>query len=156
MSVISKLVEIQAELKVPKNQFNKFGGYSYRSAEDIQEAAKPVLSARQCALTLDDSVVMVGNRYYIKAVATLHDAESGESFSTSAQARESEVKKGMDDSQITGSASSYARKYALSGLFALDDGKDSDYTNHGDEGQQPQQKPQYAQPQQWATAPRRR
>jgi hypothetical protein len=156
MSVISKLALIQGELKAPKGQYNKFGGYSYRSAEDILEAVKPVLAAHECAVTITDEISPVGARYYIKATVTLHDVETGESVSTSAFAREAETKKGMDESQITGSASSYARKYAMNGLFAIDDTKDSDYTNHGDEGQQPQQQPQYAQPQQWATAPRRR
>jgi len=119
-----KLIKIQTELKAPKNQFNKFGGYSYRSCNDIMEALKPLLQANQVSILLNDELVMIGNRYYIKATASLQDDK--EKITTTAYARESETKKGMDESQITGSASSYARKYALNGLFAIDDVKDAD------------------------------
>lgn len=116
------LSEIQQKLKVPKSQFNKFANFNYRSLEDIQEAIKPLLNG--AVLTLEDEIVMIGDRYYVKATAkiTLND----ENIITTAYAREAETKKGMDDSQITGSASSYARKYALNGLFAIDDSRDAD------------------------------
>lgn len=128
---MKELIIIQAELKAPKNQENKFGGYRYRSAEDILEAAKKVLNKVGCYLTISDTVEMVGNRIYIVATATLTNSE-GQSISTRAYAREEESKKGMDAAQITGSASSYARKYALNGLFCIDDTKDPDATNtHG-------------------------
>jgi hypothetical protein len=127
------LVKIQAELKAPKNQTNAFGKYKYRSAEDIVEAVKPILNKYGTALVISDEVVQVGDRIYVKATATLLDG-TDESISVSGFAREEEVKKGMDSAQITGSASSYARKYALNGLFAIDDTKDSDATNnHQDE-----------------------
>jgi hypothetical protein len=128
-----KLVKIQAELKAPKNQVNSFGKYKYRSAEDIIEAVKPILNKYETALIVSDEVVQVGDRIYIKATATLLDLMDF-NISVSGWAREEEVKKGMDAAQITGSASSYARKYALNGLFAIDDTKDSDATNdHKDE-----------------------
>ena len=127
------LVKIQAELKAPKNQTNNFGKYKYRSAEDIIEAVKPILNKYATALVVSDEVVQVGDRIYIKATATLLD-DSDDHISVNGWAREEEVKKGMDAAQITGSASSYARKYALNGLFAIDDTKDSDATNeHKDE-----------------------
>jgi len=122
---MKELIYIQSELKAPKNQFNKFGNYKYRSCEDILEALKPVLKANKCFVTISDDISQVGERYYIKATATITNSE-GQSLSTTALARESLNKKGMDDSQITGSASSYARKYALNGLFAIDDNKDID------------------------------
>jgi hypothetical protein len=124
--VLKKLCIIQAELKAPKNQFNKFGGYKYRSCEDILEAAKPLCNKHGCTLTVGDKLENIGNRYYIAATATLYENESGESISNTAYAREEESKKGMDGSQITGTASSYARKYALNGLFCIDDAKDAD------------------------------
>lgn len=128
----TKLAKIQSTLKAPKSQYNKFGNYNYRSAEDILEAVKPILAQNGCVLTLSDDIVMIGERFYIKATATLSDGS--DSISTSAWAREDESKKGMDGAQITGSASSYARKYALNGLFCIDDTKDSDATNtHGKE-----------------------
>ena len=108
--VLKKLCIIQAELKAPKNQFNKFGGYKYRSCEDILEAAKPLCNKHGCTLTVGDKLENIGNRYYIAATATLYENESGESISNTAYAREEESKKGMDGSQITGTASSYARK----------------------------------------------
>jgi hypothetical protein len=127
------LVKIQAELKAPKGQFNAFGKYKYRNAEDIIEAVKPILNKYGTALVISDEVLEVGDRIYIKATATLLDGTDN-SISVSGWAREEEVKKGMDAAQITGSTSSYARKYALNGLFAIDDTKDSDSTNqHKDE-----------------------
>lgn len=125
-----KLSEIQKELKAPKNQFNSFGGYNYRSCEDILEAVKPLLG--DCILTISDDIICVGDRIYVKATATLADKE-GE-ISTTAFAREPESRKGSDASQLTGASSSYARKYALAGLLLLDDQKDPDSTNtHGNE-----------------------
>lgn len=129
MSVYKKLLNIQSKLKAPKNQYNSFGKYSYRSCEDILEGLKPLLKESNATLIIDDEIVNVGDRFYIKATAKLIDIESGEYISTSAYAREDETKKGMDKAQVTGSASSYARKYALNGLFAIDDTKDSDATN---------------------------
>lgn len=127
------LVKIQAELKAPKGQTNNFGKYKYRSAEDIIEAVKPILNKYGTALVITDEVIQVGDRIYIKATATLLD-DTDLAISVSGWAREEEVKKGMDAAQITGSASSYARKYALNGLFAIDDTKDADATNeHQDE-----------------------
>lgn len=121
---MKELIEIQKELKAPKGQYNSFGKYNYRSAEDILEAVKPLCCAKGCLLTLSDEVVPVGNRIYVKATASIRN----ENFhvSVTAYAREEEDKKGMDGSQITGTASSYARKYALNGLFCIDDTKDAD------------------------------
>lgn len=130
-----KLMNIQAELNAPKNQYNKFGGYAYRSCEDIYNAVKPLLKKYGCVLTLNDEVVMIGDRYYVKATATLKSADikqAGFEISNTAYAREEETKKGMDGSQITGASSSYARKYALNGLFLIDDVRDSDATNTHD------------------------
>ena len=130
-----KLVKIQAELKAPKNQVNSFGKYKYRSAEDIIEAVKPILFKYQTALLISDEIVQVADRVYVKATAMLID-ETNEELPVKVYgwAREEEVKKGMDAAQITGSASSYARKYALNGLFAIDDTRDADSTNeHKDE-----------------------
>lgn len=118
------LGEVQFKLKAPKGQVNSFGHYNYRSCEDILEAVKPLLHEAGLALTLSDDVVAVGNRIYVKATATVTDGT--DSVSNTAFARESETKKGMDDSQITGTASSYARKYALNGLFCIDDTRDAD------------------------------
>ena len=127
------LVKIQAELKAPKNQLNSFGKYKYRSAEDIIEAVKPILNKYGVALVVSDEVVQVGDRIYIKATATLLDGLN-DSISVCGWAREEESKKGMDSAQLTGSTASYAKKYALSNLFAIDDTKDSDATNeHKDE-----------------------
>lgn len=125
--IYETLQQIQTELKAPKGQYNSFGKYKYRSCEDILEAVKPILAKYKASITLSDELVYIGNRYYIKATATL-DTEEGEVFTT-AYAREEEEKKGMDGSQITGTASSYARKYSLNGLLAIDDTKDSDATN---------------------------
>ena len=124
--VLKKLLEIQVELKAPKNQYNSFGNYSYRSCEDILEAVKPLCKKHGCVLTLSDTVKQIGDRYYIEATAMLFDAESAEMISATASAREPQTKKGSDESQITGAASSYARKYALNGLFDIDDTKDAD------------------------------
>ena len=121
-----RIVNAQNELKAPKGQYNSFGRYKYRSAEDILEAVKPVNAKYGLTLAISDSVEMVGDRIYIKASATLNDAYSGDSLTVSAFAREQSSKKGMDESQITGSASSYARKYALNGLYLIDDTKDAD------------------------------
>jgi hypothetical protein len=126
MSIQEKLMRIQTEIKAPKNLLNKFGGYRYRNAEGICEAVKPYLQKEKCALVLKDEIIAVGDRIYVKAIATLLDCETDETFEATAYARESLAKKGMDDSQITGTASSYARKYALNGLLLLDDTKDED------------------------------
>lgn len=123
---MKELFNIQQELKAPKDQKNDFGGYKYRSCESILEAVKPLLKNNNCILTINDELVQVGDRYYIKATATLTELKDGKSISNSAYAREEETKKGMDASQITGATSSYARKYALNGLFAIDDNKDAD------------------------------
>lgn len=128
------LREIQLQLKAPKSQYNSFGKYAYRSAEDILESVKPLLAATNCTLTLSDEAMLIGQRYYIKAIAVLSNGKN--EIVTTAYAREEETKKGMDGSQITGTASSYARKYALNGLFAIDDNKDSDYLNTGNQRQQ--------------------
>ena len=121
---MKELIAIQSELKAPKGQYNSFGKYKYRSAEDILEAVKPLLAKNGCTLTLSDELELIGDRYYIKATATLRG--ENESESVTAYAREEAEKKGMDGSQITGTASSYARKYALNGLFCIDDTKDAD------------------------------
>ena len=123
--MIKKLIEIQSALKAPKGQKNTFGNYSYRSAEDILNAVKPLLSQHELAILIADEIVMIGERIYVKATARLLDADNN-SLTTTAYARETLTKKGMDESQITGSASSYARKYALNGMFAIDDTKDAD------------------------------
>ena len=141
---MKELIAIQSELKAPKSQFNKFGGYKYRKAEDILEAVKPLLNKKECTLTITDDIVMVGNRIYVKATATIKN-EKGECETTNGWAREEESKKGMDGSQITGASSSYARKYALNGLFAIDDNADSDTTNDG-QHQAAQQQTQTQQP----------
>lgn len=126
MNVYEKLLEVQTKLKAPKGQFNSFGNYSYRSCEDIQEAVKPFLGEFKAILVVGDELELIGDRYYIKSTASFIDCESGDKVSNTSFAREELAKKGMDSSQITGSTSSYARKYALNGLFALDDTKDAD------------------------------
>ena len=135
---MKELIAIQSELKAPKSQFNKFGGYKYRKAEDILEAVKPLLTKQKCTLIITDDVVLIGNRIYVKATATIKN-EKGECETTNGWAREEETKKGMDGSQITGASSSYARKYALNGLFAIDDNADSDTTNDGQHQEAQQQ-----------------
>lgn len=127
------LQEIQSELKAPKGQTNTFGGYKYRSCEDILEALKPVLAKYQAAVILSDEIVQLGERWYVKATATLKSKEGD--ISVTAYARETETRKGMDESQITGSASSYARKYALNGLFCIDDTKDADTMDNREQAQ---------------------
>ena len=135
MSINQKLLNIQTELKAPKGQKNTFGNYKYRSCEDILEAVKPLLKENNVTLQLTDEIVFLGNRYYIKATAILKDTEEETKVENTAYARESETKKGMDDSQITGTASSYARKYALNGLFCIDDTKDADTNEYKDQQQ---------------------
>lgn len=131
-NVREKLAAVQKVLKAPKNQYNSFGKYSYRSCEDILEAAKPLCIENGLILTISDDIVAVGERYYIKATAAVTDVKDGERVECSGIAREAEERKGMDSSQVTGSTSSYARKYALNGLFSIDDTKDADATNtHG-------------------------
>jgi len=125
-----KLIKIQTELKAPKNQRNNFGNYNYRSCEDILEAVKPLLKENGLTLRLIDELVNIGERYYVKATAILSDGN--DTIENVSYAREEEIKKGMDGSQITGASSSYARKYALNGLFLIDDVKDSDTTNTGE------------------------
>lgn len=133
---MSILQQIQSELKAPKTQTNKFGGYNFRSCEDILEAVKPLLAKHKAKLTISDDLVAVGSRVYVKATARFVCGDEVEF--TSGYAREAETKKGMDEAQITGSASSYARKYALNGLFCIDDTKDADATNtHGKEAKGP-------------------
>ena len=121
-----KLNAIQIELKAPKDQYNSFGKYKYRNAEDICKAVKPLLEKYKVALTISDEIVEVGGRVYVKATATLLDCEVSDLVAVSAYAREADDKKGMDAAQVTGATSSYARKYALNGLFLLDDTKDVD------------------------------
>ena len=142
---MKELISIQSELKAPKSQYNKFGGYKYRKAEDILEAVKPLLAKQKCTLIITDDVVLIGNRIYVKATATIKN-EKGECETTNGWAREEETKKGMDGSQITGASSSYARKYALNGLFAIDDNADSDTTNDGQHQTQQQAQTQAQQP----------
>lgn len=117
---------VQRDLKAPKNQYNSFGKYRYRSCEDILEGVKPILQEYGCTIVLSDTIERIGDRFYVKATATFFDCDTGESVSNTAYARESDDKKGMDASQITGTASSYARKYALNGLLLIDDTKDAD------------------------------
>ena len=131
-NIYRKLSEIQVKLKATKDLYNSFGRYSYRSAESILEAMKPLLDEYKVALVINDDIVMIGERYYVKATARLIDGETGEYVEATAFAREDESKKGQDLSQLTGSTSSYARKYAMNGLLAIDDNKDSDDLNkHG-------------------------
>ena len=125
-------------LKAPKSQYNSFGKYNYRNCEDILEAVKPLLNEHKLYINISDTVEHVGDRYYIKATVTVSDGES--TITSQAYAREEESKKGMDGSQVTGASSSYARKYALNGMFAIDDTKDSDTTNTGGK-EQPKEKP---------------
>ena len=124
--IFAALMAVQAELKAPKGQHNSFGKYDYRSAEDIIEAVKPLLKDNGLFLNMSDDIVLIGDRYYVKATVKVVDVVTGESVQTSALAREAAQKKGMDESQVTGTASSYARKYALNGLFAIDDNRDAD------------------------------
>ena len=139
-NIYEKLLSIQVTLKAPKSQYNAFGKYNYRNCEDILEAVKPLCKEVKALVKLSDEIVLIGERYYVKATATFIDVESKEQISVEAYAREEETKKGMDGSQVTGASSSYARKYALNGLFDIDDTKDSDTTNtHGKEDATPKQ-----------------
>ena len=148
MSLAKKLSNIQINLKAPKSQNNKFGGYKYRNCEDILESVKPLLKKEELALTISDDLVLIGDRFYIKATATLTDGEN--SISNNAFARESDTKKGMDSSQITGSASSYARKYALNGLFCIDDTKDADFApDKKEKKEEPKKETKVTKPSQW-------
>lgn len=128
MTTMGKLLAVQAELKAPKGQYNSFGKYKYRSCEDILEAVKPILKKHEATITISDELVQIGNRIYVKATASFWnaDANGGLPIENTAFAREPDTKKGMDESQITGTASSYARKYALNGLLLIDDTKDAD------------------------------
>lgn len=144
--MVEKLSAIQQNMKAPKNLYNSFGKYKYRNAEGILEAFKPYEKEYNVMLTLTDDVVMIGSRIYVKATAALSDCESETCIRVSAFARESEEKKGMDESQITGTASSYARKYALNGLFLLDDTKDADtdeYAQQTGKKKDPERTPGY-------------
>lgn len=141
-SIFVTLQSIQQSLVAPKGQYNSFGKYSYRSAEDILEALKPILQEHDAVLILQDGIVQIGDRYYVEATATLYAV--GETIGTTAYAREDDSKKGMDGSQVTGAASSYARKYALNGLFMIDDNKDPDtdeYHNQNSQAGRTSQKP---------------
>lgn len=140
MNIYEKLLAIQSELKAPKGQYNSFGKYKYRSCEDILEAVKPFCKKYKAVLTLSDEMVVLGDRYYIKAKATLSDTEDYSEVCNTAYAREEETKKGMDGSQITGTASSYARKYALNGLFCIDDTKDADTDEYQKQQQEKDEK----------------
>lgn len=143
-----KLAEIQLNLNAPKNQFNNFGKYAYRSCEDILEGVKPLLG--ELFLSISDEVVQVGDRFYVKATATITDGET--SHSSSAFAREQLDKKGMDDAQLTGATSSYARKYCLNGLFGIDDAKDADTNEHKAQTSSAQASAPQAQPKPQMTA----
>ena len=136
VGIYKKLLEIQTELKAPKGQYNSFGKYKYRSCEDILEAVKPICKKNNATLIIADELQNIGDRYYIKATATIIDIEDGSVLSNTAYAREEETKKGMDGSQITGTASSYARKYALNGLFCIDDTKDADTDEYKEQTEQ--------------------
>ncbi len=132
LNVSEKLMLVQEKLRAPKTEYNSFGKYKYRNTESILKAVKPLLSEVKALITLEDDVVFLEGRYYVKTTASFVDVESGEKISTSASAREEENKKGMDGSQITGAAGSYSRKYALNGLLLIDDNKDADATNNGE------------------------
>ncbi len=142
LTIYEKLLKIQTELKAPKNQVNKFGGYNYRSCEDILESVKPLLDKYGCTLKISDELQNIGERYYIKSTVLLIDIESGMVIENSAYAREEENKKGMDASQITGATSSYCRKYCMNGLFLIDDTKDAD-TDEFTEQQEKKTKKEY-------------
>lgn len=143
MKAFEKLLAVQTELKAPKGQYNSFGKYKYRSCEDILEALKPLLAKHKATVFISDCIKVVGERFYVEATVHFVDVESGEEITTTAYAREEENKKGMDGSQVTGASSSYARKYALNGMFDIDDTKDSDSTNtHGKDEAPQTQSPQ--------------
>lgn len=142
MSIYEKLFEIQQELKAPKGQFNEFSSFKYRSCEDILEAVKPILKKYKVVIICEDILTMIGERYYVKAIARLCDVETGEKIDSSAYARETDSRPKMDPAQITGAASSYARKYALNGLLCIDDAKDADSMDNRDceKQKEPQQR----------------
>ena len=146
--VFEKLMKVQYKLRAPKDCENKFGGYKYRKAEDILEAVKPLLMEVYATVRIDDEIVQVGERYYVRSVASFYDCESGDEVSARAFAREPLDRKGMDAAQVTGASSSYARKYALNGLFAIDDSdSDPDVTNrHGKAEPEPEKKPEAKKP----------
>ena len=144
IDLFRKLLIVQMALKAPKNQKNTFGNYNYRSCEDIVEAVKPILVENNLLLTISDELVQKGERYYIKATIIITDTETGKKHEVSGYAREEENKKGMDSMQLTGATSSYARKYALNGMFAIDDTKDSDATNEHGKGSKPSSKKNYS------------
>ncbi len=147
-----RLIRVQSELNAPKNLYNSFGKYKYRNLEGILEAVKPLLAKYDLVLKIKDKVTLVGDRYYIEAVAVIRDALTGEIIEESrALAREAQSKKGMDESQVTGTASSYARKYCLNGLFLIDDTKDADTDEHHNQVNRPQQQQQRPQQQQQIT-----
>jgi len=134
--MIEKLIKIQSELKAPKGQYNSFGKYKYRNCEDIIEAVKPLLAREGLLMTISDEIAQFNERFYVKAYVNITDGTK--TANVTAYAREEETKKGMDGAQITGAASSYARKYALNGMFAIDDTKDADSTNtHGKTTEEP-------------------
>ena len=143
-TIHQKLIEVQEELKAPKGQYNSFGKYYFRSTEDIVEALKPLLIKRGLLLLMYDEIELVGSRIYVVSTADLTDGAAN--IKVSARARESETKKGMDDSQITGTASSYARKYALNGMFLIDDSKDADTPEYSGQMNNQQQSKQPKQP----------
>ena len=142
MNLREKLTSIQTSLKAPKGQFNSFGKYHYRSCEDILEALKSHLASTKTAIIINDEIIAVGNRIYVKATVTLLDDESEETITATSSARESEDKKGMDSSQLTGATSSYARKYALNGLFCIDDNKDADSSDNFKDDKKPKEQKQ--------------
>lgn len=141
MGIHQKLLMIQKELNAPKSHYNSFGKYNYRNCEDILEALKPLCDKNKAVVTISDEIAQIGDRFYVKAATVLTDIETGETVGATAYAREETDKKGMDGSQITGAASSYARKYALNGLFAIDDTKDADGDEGGDEQNNSPKKP---------------
>ena len=142
MNLREKLTSIQTSLKATKGQFNSFGKYHYRSCEDILEALKSHLASTKTAIVINDDIIAVGTRIYVKATVTLLDDESEETITATASARESEEKKGMDSSQLTGATSSYARKYALNGLFCIDDNKDADSSDNSKDDKKPKEQKQ--------------
>lgn len=144
MTIYEKLAKIQSTLKAPKGQYNAFGKYKYRNCEDILEAVKPLLAEAKAVVIIGDDLELIGSRFYVKATARFIDCETDAQITNTAYAREEDTKKGMDGSQITGASSSYARKYALNGLFAIDDTKDSDTTNGMPDQQSNQQNQQPA------------
>ena len=141
MGIQEKLMNIQYELKCNKSQYNSFGRYAYRSSEDILEAVKPLLYKYKATLVINDDIVLIGDRFYVKATSKITDIETGECVESTAFAREDESQKGMSSAQVTGSVSSYARKYSMNALFAIDDNKDADSTNTHDKDIKPNMTP---------------